>query len=67
MYGRNELVLLCTIPRDSIDFQRTLACVFVIGHHTVSVVVAVPCLFRCLLYLNDDILIVDAIDLDFLT
>ena len=67
MHRRNELILVCTIPRDGIDHKRAFACEFVIGHHAVSVVVTDPGLFRILLYLDDDIDIVKPVDSDLLT
>ena len=66
MHGRDELLLGITISRDGIDLQRTGARVFVIGHGAVSVVVVVPFILGVLLDLDDDILLVNAIDLDLL-
>ena len=66
MHRRNELALVGTITRNGIDFQRAHACVFIVCLHAVSVVIAFPGHLGVLLYLNDDIDIVEPIDLDFL-
>ena len=66
MHRGNELNIVITIPWDGIDFQRAHACVFIVCLHAVSVVIAFPGHLGVLLYLNDDIDIVEPIDLDFL-
>ena len=66
LHRRNELILFFTIPGNGIDLERTAAGVFVIGRLVVSIVVAIPGLLGVLLYLNDDIGIVEPIDLDLL-
>ena len=62
--GLGVALLIC---RNGINLQRALAIERIVGHGVVLVIVAAPCLFGVLLYLNDDISAVDAVDVNHLS
>ena len=62
--GLGVALLIC---RNGINLQRALAFERIVGHGVVLVIVAAPGLFGVLLYLNDDISAVDAVDVNHLS